>query len=124
MADAPAHGPSTLGRFDPETALATLNSIGDAVVCTGPDWRVTFLNPVAERLTRWNGSDAIGRPLTEVLTVFDEDSGQTAINPASLSLRLDQSYIRESGLHLLARSGSAYDIGLSAAPIRTSDGAV
>jgi PAS domain-containing protein len=40
----------------------TLASIGDAVITTDFDGRVTFLNPEAEHLTGWNLSEASGRP--------------------------------------------------------------
>src|SRR5262249_34384010 len=36
---------------------STLASIGDGVVVTDRDGRITFLNPVAETLTGWNGGE-------------------------------------------------------------------
>ena len=37
---------------------STLSSIGDAVLATDRDGRITFLNPVAEALTGWRGAEA------------------------------------------------------------------
>src|SRR6202035_4598402 len=37
-----------------ERAQVTLNSIGDAVICTNILGSITFLNPVAERMTGWS----------------------------------------------------------------------
>ena len=48
---------------------ATLRSIGDGVVATDAEWRVRFINPVAETLTGWKSDQAIGRELHEVLQV-------------------------------------------------------
>ncbi|MBC8025043.1 MAG: PAS domain-containing protein, partial [Steroidobacteraceae bacterium] len=41
----------------------TLASIGDAVITTDLEARVTFLNPVAEAMTGWVLRDALGKPL-------------------------------------------------------------
>src|SRR5207248_7907359 len=105
-----------LERFAPETALAALRSMGDAVVCTDAGLRVIFMNAVAEKLTGCNAAEAIGKPIGDALKLYDEDAGRPAANPAELCLQRGERYIRESGL-LLTRAGSAYDIGLSAAPI-------
>ena len=37
-----------------ERAQVTLNSIGDAVICTDVSGRITFINLVAERMTGWS----------------------------------------------------------------------
>jgi diguanylate cyclase len=42
----------------------TLASIGDAVITTDRQGRVTFLNPVAESLTGWSSADAVGKEIT------------------------------------------------------------
>ena len=50
----------------------TLRSIGDAVITTDAAGRVTFMNPVAERLTGRRAGVSIGRPLAEVVQIIDE----------------------------------------------------
>jgi diguanylate cyclase (GGDEF)-like protein/PAS domain S-box-containing protein len=54
-----------------ERAQITLNSIGDAVICTDIGGNVTFLNVVAERLTIWTRQAAVGQQLAEVFPVMD-----------------------------------------------------
>jgi DNA-binding NarL/FixJ family response regulator len=49
-----------------ERAQVTLNSIGDAVISTDVNGRVTYLNSVAEKLTGWARADAVGHPSEEV----------------------------------------------------------
>lgn len=44
----------------------TLRSIGDGVVATDVQGRVTFLNPVAEQLTEWPLDEAIGQPVERI----------------------------------------------------------
>lgn len=61
-------------------AQMTLRSIGDGVVTTDPQGYVTFINSVAEHLTGWTFSDAVGKRLTQVVSLKDED-GQNFIAP-------------------------------------------
>ena len=49
-----------------ERAQVTLNSIGDAVICTDVLGNITFLNPIAERMTGWSREEAAGQPMAEV----------------------------------------------------------
>ena len=49
-----------------ENLNITLNSIGDAVIATDTDGRVTRMNPVAEQMTGWMRNEATGRPLGAV----------------------------------------------------------
>ena len=60
----------------------TLGSIGDAVISTDAEGRVTFLNVVAETLTGWSAAEAMGRPLPEVFHIISEDTRQAVENPA------------------------------------------
>jgi len=60
---------------------ATLRSVGEGIIATDNAGQVVFLNPPAERLTGWNGSDACGRLLMDVLGLFEESKRQPARNP-------------------------------------------
>ncbi len=53
-----------------------LQSIGEGVVATDRTGGVTFMNPVAEKLTGWSQKESIGRPLTSILHAVDEESGK------------------------------------------------
>ena len=53
-----------------------LQSIGEGVIATERSGHITFMNQVAEKLTGWNESDSIGKPLTSVLHLFNEDTGK------------------------------------------------
>ncbi|HLF08191.1 MAG TPA: PAS domain S-box protein, partial [Dehalococcoidia bacterium] len=54
----------------------TMSSIGDAVMATDTEGRVTFLNPAAQSLTGWSQEEAVGRPLGAVFKVVSEDTGR------------------------------------------------
>jgi diguanylate cyclase (GGDEF)-like protein/PAS domain S-box-containing protein len=53
-----------------------LQSIGEGVIATDRFGNVTFMNPVAEKLTGWNQPESISKPLTSILHLVDEDTGK------------------------------------------------
>jgi diguanylate cyclase (GGDEF)-like protein/PAS domain S-box-containing protein len=104
-----------------ERLRLTLHSIGDAVICTDIHSLVTFINPVAERLTGWTAERAIGRPAAEVFNLIDERSGRPPTSPIDQCMEQRGSLMCEAGMILLSQTGDAFDIGLSAAPIRSAE---
>lgn len=50
-----------------ERIRLTLQAIGDAVLCTDAQGQITYLNPVAERLTGWQAFDAAGSRVEAVV---------------------------------------------------------
>ncbi len=61
--------------------VATLQSIGDAVVAADDEGRVSYMNPLAERLTGWSSEDAIGESFDEVVRLVHEDSREGVATP-------------------------------------------
>src|SRR5258705_12462199 len=61
-----------------ELAQVTLASIGDAVLATDAGARVKFLNSVAEKLTGWSRTEALGEPLSEIFQLTDEGTSREA----------------------------------------------
>lgn len=53
-------------RREKERLRVTLESIGDAVICTNADGEISFMNPEAEKLTGVSAEDGVGRRLPEV----------------------------------------------------------
>src|SRR5687768_8611859 len=70
-----------------EWLRVTLSSIGDAVITTDLDARITFLNPVAQKLTGWTLEEAYGEPLDNVFKIINEDARSAVENPATRALR-------------------------------------
>lgn len=102
----------------------TLRSIGDAVICTDSDMRVTFMNPIAEQLTGWTMSDATGEALGNVFCIVDEITAETIQSPVEDCLRTLSPVYLQDGAVLLSRSGERHDVQDSAAPVRTATGDV
>ncbi len=111
-------------RAESERFRTTLASIGDAVVSTDADGRITFLNGVAESLTGWTLHEAIGRPLPEVFVIVNQRTRQAVENPAVRALKEGQTVGLANHTVLVARDGKEWPIDDSAAPIRDAAGKV
>ena len=99
----------------------TLKSIGDAVISTDKKGFITFMNPVAEALTGWKQQDALGKDLTEVFNIIDEETRTLTENPATKVIR--QGVAIGLATHtLIAKDGTEKPIEDSAAPIRDDKG--
>jgi PAS domain S-box-containing protein len=110
-------------RKQSELLRITLGSIGDAVICTDADGRVTFMNGVAETLTGWSQAEGAGRPLPDVFHIVNERTRQPVENPALGALRDGNVAGLANHTVLIARDGTERPIDDSAAPIRDDSGA-
>ncbi len=114
-----------LGRARAEAAArdsegrlrTTLHSIGDAVLATDREGRVTFLNPVAERLTGWTLEEAVGRPVEEIFRIVNEETRQAVESPVRKVVREGVVVGLANHTTLLARDGTETPIADSGAPI-------
>lgn len=111
-------------RENEQWLSTTLKSIGDAVIATDKNGRVAFMNPVAERLTGWRQSEAMGRDLEEIFNVIDERT-RTHIESPAVRVLKSRSAIRLSyNVGLIARDGVETPIDDSASPILDAKGNV
>ncbi|NTV13674.1 MAG: PAS domain S-box protein [Desulfobulbaceae bacterium] len=99
----------------------TLASIGDGVISTDHGGRVTFMNPEAERLTGWRGSEAVGQPLPEIFRICTEDTLQPLLDPVAEIVAGKTTEFSNHTL-LLARDGRELPIQASGSTITLADG--
>jgi diguanylate cyclase (GGDEF)-like protein/PAS domain S-box-containing protein len=104
-----------------EWMRVTLRSIGDAVITTDARGAVTWLNPVAELMTGWGLSEAIGLPIEQVFHVLSEATLEPAENPVETCLRERRVVALAAGSMLISRNGQPFGIEDSAAPIRDDE---
>lgn len=102
----------------------TLNSIGDAVIATDEQGRITLMNPVAQQLTGWNQVESTGRALSDVFRIINEYSRQPVENPAARVMREGVIVGLANHTLLIAKDGREIPIDDSGAPIREGDGAI
>jgi PAS domain S-box-containing protein len=107
-----------------ELLRVTLASIGDAVITTDVNGRITYLNGVAESLTGWTQRDAAGQPLDDVFRVVNEETRGSVQNPAIRALREGVVVGLANHSVLVSRQGVECPIDDSAAPIKDDAGTV
>src|SRR6266478_4930833 len=107
-----------------ERALVTLNSIGDAVLCTDISGNITYLNLVAESMTGWPREEAIGKPLAEVFQIIDGATRLPAQDPMEMAVAQNRTVGLTVDCVLIRRDAFESAIEDSAAPIHDRAGRV
>jgi PAS domain S-box-containing protein len=111
-------------RYEREMLRITLASIGDAVVVTDINGRVTFLNSVAQSLTGWQGEESEGQNLETVFRIINEQTRKPVENPAVRALKEGVIVGLANHTILIAKDGTERAIDDSAAPIQHESGDV
>jgi diguanylate cyclase (GGDEF)-like protein/PAS domain S-box-containing protein len=107
-----------------ERAVVTLNSIGDAVLCTDISGKITYLNLVAEAMTGWQREEATGKPLAEVFRIIDGSTRKTARDPMEMAVDQNRTVGLTVNCVLIRRDGFESAIEDSAAPIHDRVGRI
>jgi len=107
-----------------EWLSVTLSSIGDALIATDAEGRISFLNPVAETLTGWPRKEALGQPVQTVFQILDETTRIPREDIVGRVLWEGATVKLANNTCLIARAGHEIPIEDSAAPIRDRDGKV
>ena len=109
-------------RVREQWLATTLRSIGDGVVVTDADQRVTLLNPVAEALTGWKHHEALGRALGDIMTIMTAQTGETVASPMGRALAQKGATNLQDGTLLVAKDGASTPIADSAAAMLDDHG--
>ncbi len=104
-----------------ENLEVTLFSIGDAVIATDAQGKVTRMNAVAQKLTGWALEEAVGLPMSEVFRIVSAETRLAASDPVAQVLATGEVVGLANHTVLIARDGREYHIADSAAPIRDRD---
>ncbi|AZG74698.1 EAL domain-containing protein [Shewanella livingstonensis] len=107
-----------------ERLRVTLNSIGDAVIATDIKGLITFMNPIAERMTGWRLKEALHQKIENVMHLKDSDTQQTLLNPLYIALREQRIVAMALNSQLTSLGGHVFAVEDSAAPIRNENGEV
>jgi PAS domain S-box-containing protein len=97
---------------------ATLASVADAVIATDADGRITFMNSIAEALTKWHAAEAVGTSVERVVVLLDEATQEPMAAPGLAAMATGQIYRPPRPAVLLARDGAVLPVDLHASAIR------
>jgi diguanylate cyclase (GGDEF)-like protein/PAS domain S-box-containing protein len=107
---------------DNERTRATLASIGDGVLSTDNRWVITFMNPIAEKLTGWTCAQAVGHHVSDVFQVLDGDTRAPIMPQIEIAVGTGATIILPPNCVLVRRNGQELHIEDSAAPIHSVSG--
>lgn len=102
----------------------TLRSIGDGVVTTDVDGKITSMNRVAEEITKWNREEVLGRDFGDVFLLVNERDGSARENPIRTALETGKIIGIANETALITKDQELITVADSAAPIKNENGAI
>jgi PAS domain S-box-containing protein len=99
----------------------TLRSIGDAVLTTDLEGRVTYLNPMAELLTGRRVDTAVGLMVWDVFKIRDESTGEPIACPVRRVLQSSSATGYSNHTYIVSAEGTERVIAYNATPIRSEE---
>lgn len=100
---------------------STLHSIADGVIVTDTQGRITTMNTVSESLTGWTSNEAIGNDVLTVFNIISSQTGELLQSPVQQVLETGEIVECNNNTILISKSGSEYQISVSAAPIKFNE---
>ena len=86
----------------------TLKSIADGVISINAAGDVTFINPVAQRLTGYSETEALGKPIDEVMNLRDASTNERLLNPALYALEVMRPVAMSYNATLVSRHNQVF----------------
>ncbi|MCG2777425.1 MAG: PAS domain S-box protein [Desulfobacterales bacterium] len=109
-------------RETEEWLYTTLKSIGDCVIATDSKGNVKFMNAVAEAVTGWKMDEVVGKPVSVVFNIINEETGEPAEDPVTKVIREGIVVGLANHTILITKDGTKIPIDDSGAPIRDDKG--
>jgi|GEM_PF-858805 len=107
-----------------EYLSVTLQSIGDGVIATDVEGKITQMNRMAETLTGWSFQEARGLELSSVFRIINALSRVNVSDPIAFVLETGKTVELANHTVLIAKDGTEYHISDSASPIIDESGRV
>ena len=99
-----------------------LGGLQDSIISLDAGGRITYMNDAARRLTGWSADSGIGAPLSSVIRMRDEKSGEL-LEPIAMQVVRDGIARRDENSRILELSGGQrIPVDVSSAPLFGSAG--
>jgi len=103
--------------------LATLvDGIGDGVAVIDPFWKIEIWNTRAQEITGYSAPEAIGKRITDVLKLIDENTREPSYSFISDAIAKHGRSSMGATVLLVTKSGKEVHVGDSAAPLFKPNG--
>ena len=96
----------------------TLESIGDAVITTDKNGCITFMNPIAQNITKWKQEEALGKPLESVFKTINEGISNLIENPVTEVLQKGSITYMKDHTNLITKHETRIPIDYTSSPIK------
>ncbi|MGP6470881.1 diguanylate cyclase domain-containing protein [Rahnella aceris] len=97
----------------------TLNSINEAVISTDRNMNITFMNPVAEKMTGWTEQQAQGQPVGRIVRISKGAGGPLIDDLLQFDINENLHSSVERSLVLHGHHTALFDVQLAVSPLRT-----
>ena len=95
---------------EPSWLAETLAHSGDGTIVVDTDGRVRMLNRIAEYLTGWSTSEAVGQPIANVFAILETPDGPVSDDPIAYILNKSAAEGRQEPALLISRTGAKHAI--------------
>ncbi len=108
----------TIERARP-TAWETLDSLGEGIITTDAAGRIDYLNQAAEQIIGVPAVDALGKTITDIITLVDESDRRSLGDPVRQCLTTHQKVtVGRRGLMISRGGGDERSVELTVTPLR------
>lgn len=102
----------------------TLLSVGDGVITTDNNRKITMFNQVASEITGWTAEESLGKSFEDIFHIMNQDTGETSENAVRKALDTGRSVFLKNSEVLVTKNGKKVMISDSAAPIKNLEGII
>lgn len=106
----------------PNQEQRALSAMEEAVICCDKQGLITYLNSMAQQLTGLSCKEALGLPLSRVLQVGKDSTGQALTNHMEQAILRKQTEPQQLDAQLLHQGGDKTNVRNSVAPILDASG--